>query len=165
MIAGTSPISPVVKLSQHFTLAEAIASSKAMKLKLDNSAPPAVVSTMKVTAAYMEIVRGILGAPISVNSWYRSELVNAAVGGKETSQHRKGEAVDFVCPSFGTPLAICRKLISMQSIIPYDQLILEHTWVHISFSVLAANPKRQVISLISGNRYAAGLTDMQGRPL
>ena len=161
----STSVSPVVKLSQHFTLAEAVASSKAMELKLDNSAPSTVIPILQVTAAYMEIIRGILGAPISINSWYRSALVNTAVGGKETSQHRRGEAVDFVCPSFGTPLAICRKLIAMQSIIPYDQLILEHTWVHVSFSVLAANPKRQVLSPISGGRYAAGLTDIQGRPL
>ncbi len=159
---STAPnTSPLIKLSQHFTLAEAVASSTAMSKGIDN----AIIPVMQVTAAYMEIIRGILDAPLSVSSWYRSAILNAAVGSKETSQHRRGEAVDFVCPSFGTPLAICKKLISMQSIIPYDQLILEHTWVHVSFSVLAANPKRQVLSLISGGRYAAGLTDIQGRPL
>lgn len=152
-------------LSEHFTLEEATHSDTAIARSINNSAPPELISILRITAAYMEVVRGILGSPITINSFYRSVALNAALGSKETSQHRKGEAVDFVCPAFGTPLAICKRLMALQSIIPYDQLILEHTWVHISFAVNGIKPKRQVISLLDSGSYATGLTDKKGNPL
>jgi len=94
---------------------------------------------MEKTAAHMERVRAALGnKSIHVNSFYRSPAVNAAVGSKSTSQHLLGEAVDFICPAFGTPVEICRKLIELHDLIRFDQLILEHSWVHISFTVTLA---------------------------
>lgn len=152
-------------LSEHFTIGEATLSATADQLKVRNYPDTNQFNNMRVTAAYMEIVRGILGTPISINSWFRCLEVNRALKSKDTSQHRTGEAVDFVSPGFGSPLAICKKLISMQSILPYDQLILEHTWVHISFSVISAKPKRQVLSLLDSGNYSVGLTDKKGKPL
>ncbi len=157
-----------LKLSEHFSIAEAIASAKATELKILNTPSAQDLEVMRITAAYMEVVRAVLNAPIKVNSWYRSPRVNAAVGSAETSQHRKGEAVDFVCSGFGTPLQIIKQLLAAAPFIPFDQLIYEHTWVHISFSILECRPKKQVLTLIktaSGNRYASGITDTKGNPL
>ena len=39
------------------------------------------------------------GSPIIVNSGYRSQTVNKAVGGVPTSQHRRGEAADITAGS------------------------------------------------------------------
>jgi len=80
----------------------------------------------------MEGVRTLLGAPIIISSGYRSPEVNKAVGGAKNSQHTKGEAVDFICPGYGSPLKICKAIAA--SGIKFDQLIQEGTWVHISFS-------------------------------
>lgn len=153
------------KLSQHFSLKEAIKSEKAVALKVHNIPNVATFNVMEKTAACMERVRAALdNKAIKVNSWYRGPEVNAAVGSKSTSQHLKGEAVDFVCPAFGTPLEICRKLIELKDLIRYDQLILEHSWVHISFAITSRNSRSQVLSLLATGGYSTGLTDKLGKP-
>ena len=150
-------------LSPHFTYNEAIASSTAKQKNLDNSPGTDELFAMFYTASKMEQVRRILGdKAIRINSWYRSPNLNAAVGGSKTSQHMKGEAVDFTCPSAGTPVDICKKLIS--SGISFDQLIYEHSWVHISFKNPDGQNRKQVITLVNG-KYVSGITDKQGKEL
>lgn len=155
-----------MKLSDHFSIAEAVYSSTAEIKKLDNTPTAFVIQVMKQAAFSLERVRAALGNnPLHINSWYRAAEVNAAVGSKSTSQHIRGEAIDFICPQFGTPLEICKKLIELKDLIRYDQLILEHSWVHISFAITSVNPRGQVLSLLATGSYAAGLTDKQGIPL
>lgn len=153
-----------MQLSPHFSLYEATHSGKAAALNIINVAPTSVTVTMRQTAMEMEIVRAVLGCAIGISSWYRCPELNAAVGSKPTSQHILGEAVDFVSPVFGTPLKICRTIIENQDQIPFDQLILEHNWVHISFAIHSGNPRGQVLSLLSNGGYAQGLTDIKGTP-
>jgi hypothetical protein len=154
-----------LKLSKNFSLAEAVRSDTAERLHIINKPLGTVLNTMIQTALYMEEVRNILGAnPIHINSWYRCIELNRAIGSKDTSQHRVGEAVDFVCPNFGTPLDICKEIIKHKDTIPFDQLIIEHSWVHISFSILNRKPRNQVISLLNTGRYAVGLTNAKGVP-
>lgn len=156
---------PVINyLSDHFTLEEATASETAARDGLDNQPAPEVLEVMYKTAVKMEKVRNLLGdLPIHINSFYRSPAVNEAVGSKPSSQHTKGEAVDFICPTFGTPLDICKILIANKDLIGFDQLILEHTWVHISFAILSGKPRSQVLSLLTGGKYSVGLTDKSGK--
>ena len=151
-------------LSPHFSLAEAIHSETAARKGIDNTPREVDIFTMRNTAERMEQVRILLGVPITVSSWYRSPEVNAAIGSKSTSQHIKGEAVDFIAPSFGDPVTICKKLIPFIESLRIDQLILEHTWVHISFAISTGKPRGQVLSLITGNHYANGLTNRYGVP-
>lgn len=161
-----NPIIPELKLSEHFTIAEAVYSDKAIELGIKNNPSKDVLWVMEKTANSMERVRAALGNnSIKVNSFYRSPAVNAAVGSKSTSQHLLGEAVDFICPAFGTPVEICRKLISLHELIRFDQLILEHSWVHISFAIASGANRNQVISLLSTGGYANGLTDKNGAKL
>lgn len=122
----------MMQLSEHFTLAEGIFSSTALRLELDNMPSEQVLENMKSTANRMELVRKLLGAPLRVDSWYRSEELNAAVGGSEHSAHTQGWAVDFVCPDFGPPEQIVRAID--QARLLFDQCIQEGTWVHLSFA-------------------------------
>jgi len=151
-----------IELSAHFTLEEATISGTASRLGIDNSSPsPQVITAASRTAVWMEQVRDILHNPIIVNSWIRCPQLNRALGSKDSSQHILGEAVDFICPKFGTPAAICHELLS--SGIEFDQLILEHTWVHISWnSIPGARQRKQVLSLLSNGSYTSGLTDSKG---
>jgi len=71
--------------------------------------------------------------------------LNAFIQGKnkttKISQPEKAEAIDFICPVFGTPEDIVRA-IAVSGII-FDQLIMEGKWVHISF--VLHSPRRELL--------------------
>jgi zinc D-Ala-D-Ala carboxypeptidase len=120
-------------LSAHFSLEEALVSQTAARLGIENDPPLDVVRNMKRAALGMELVRQILGQPIHVNSWYRSPELNKAVGGSPTSDHITGFAIDFTCPTYGTPEEIVRTIV--KSTVDFKQVIYEfNSWVHISFN-------------------------------
>jgi hypothetical protein len=151
-------------LTEHFYLTEVTDSIIAERNNIDNSLPADLMTTAYKTAVGMEKVRACLGnKAISVSSWYRCLQLNRILRSKDTSQHRKAEAVDFICPAYGTPADIVKKLAENKDLIRFDQLILEHTWVHISWN---SNPsgvqKGEVLSLLSNGGYAIGITDKFG---
>lgn len=152
------------KLTDHFYLSEVTKSSVASRLGIPNTLPNELSGAVYRTAIQMEKVRAVLGnVPVTIDSWYRSLPLNRALKSKDTSQHTKGEAVDFICPTFGTPLAIAKKLLANKDLIRYDQLILEHTWIHISWNSIPSSVQRgEVLSLLSTGGYAIGLTDSNG---
>jgi hypothetical protein len=158
-----------MNLSEHFTTDEAVDSPTARAHGVMNLIPAGeegdrIFAVMEKTAAKMELVRALLNHPIHVNSWYRCPKLNKLVGSADTSDHLKGAAVDFTCSSFGTPLEICKKLIQYQDTLGFKQLILEHTWVHISFDPDPNVVSRlQVLSLLNSGSYAVGLTDPSGK--
>jgi hypothetical protein len=123
-----------MNLSTHFTLAEFCVSDTAARAGICNDPPDAVIAALTRTAQGLEAVRVRLGfAPIIVTSGYRSIPLNRLVRSKDSSQHIKGQACDFICPRFGTPTEIAAAL--RDSGIEYDQLIIEFSrWVHISFA-------------------------------
>lgn len=154
------------KISKYFTLGEAKTSEKAVEKGIDNTIPKLIIPVVFTTGAKMDRVREFLAKPIHVNSWYRCLELNRLLGSKDTSQHVKGEAVDFICPAFGTPLQIARALVPVLSELEIDQLILEHTWIHTSFCANPSNkPRNHVLSLLADGSYASGLTDKQGNKL
>ncbi len=155
-----------MQLSPHFSLEEAVLSQEAERRGINNTPTSDTIVVMKLTALRLELVRDTLGAvPLHINSWYRCVSLNNALGSKLTSQHIVGEAVDFVAPKFGTPLQICQKLADHIDALSIDQLILEHSWVHVSFnSSPDRNPRKQILSLLSSGGYAVGLTDKFGKP-
>jgi hypothetical protein len=147
------------RLSTNFTFDEAVYSRIGNKLHLSNVPSPAEFETMKKAAVGMERVRALLGNKvISVSSWYRGHAVNLAVGSKESSQHRIGEAIDFNCFSFGSPLEVCTLIAANADLIRFDQLILENGWIHISFAVISKpEPRKQVLTITPDGKAHAGL--------
>jgi hypothetical protein len=140
------------QLTPHFAVEEL---SCTQLREFDNTPPPEVVGTLRMTAARMERVRRLLGdRVISVSSGYRCRALNRAVGGARTSAHLTGEAVDFNCYGFGDPLAVCRALTA--SDLAFDQMIEEGTWVHISFD---PRMRRQVLTRRDGGGYGLGLPE------
>ena len=73
------------------------------------------------------------GGPITVNSGYRCDKLNAAVGGVPTSQHRLGEAADITAGSSLKNKELFEKV--RYSNIQFDQLIDEcgYAWIHVSY--------------------------------
>lgn len=142
------------KLSEHFSWAEA---SITTHRNIDNTIPENLKDNIINTAAKMELVRGILATPILVSSWYRCFELNAAIGSNNaTSAHPKGTAVDFISPAFGEPRVIVAKLMQHIKELQYDQLIFEHTWVHIGWDP-SGKYRSQVLTLNHDGTYSNGL--------
>lgn len=143
----------MTELTRHFSLQEATRSDTARRLGLSNDPSPAELERITETAYCMEQVRQVLGNnPVIVSSWYRSEAVNKAVGGVPNSAHRRGDAVDFSCPRFGSVTDVCKAIV--ESDLNFDQIIWEYgRWVHISFD---PRMRRQVLRA-TGSGYAVGL--------
>lgn len=141
------------QLSEHFTLAEAVASSTATRMGIDNSPTAQQIVAMRASAAGMEQVRTVLAAAIHVDSWLRVEALERALTVADyrawcarhehpvtpaswneyfaRKGHPKGYAVDFICPAFGAPAQIVAAI--RKAGIRVDQCIEEGSWVHISF--------------------------------
>ena len=146
-----------MQLSPHFHLSEFTVSQEAARRGIDNTPPPAVIERLRQTAGHLELVRTILGGhPIILTSGFRCDELNAVIGGSPTSAHPRGDAADFICPRFGSPLAICRAL-AIQDDLPFDQLIEEGTWVHLGFAAEGRRPRRQVLTKRPGSGYQTGL--------
>lgn len=143
-------------LSEHFTLSEVTNSETAARKGIDNTPPSSLNNTLAKTATGLEKVRALLGnVPIHINSWYRCPELNAAIGSTNHSQHLLGEAVDFICPAYGTPFEVCEKILANANLIRYDQLIFEYGWVHISWG---AKERRQALTLGKHGTYIQGIS-------
>ena len=122
------------KLSEHFTFGEFTTSQTATRLGIDNYPSEEIVTNMKnLCLNIMEPIRTQFGI-IIVSSGYRSVELNKAIGGSETSQHTKGEAVDFISTRFTT-----REIfdwVILDSGLDFDQIIWEFggKWIHISYT-------------------------------
>ena len=115
-------------LTEHFTLEELTHTDHR---ELDNNPSEYEKANLMRLAEFLELVKKTLdGKPIMVNSAYRSEAVNNAVGSKNTSQHRLGCAADLRVPGM-TPDEVVKAIIA--SDLKYDQIIREFDrWTHIS---------------------------------
>lgn len=118
-------------ISKNFSYSEFTHSDEAVKNGIKNYIPSADVRDAIYWLVWdvLQPLRDYLGASLIVNSGYRSEQLNTLLGGAKTSQHRKGEAADIRSPFF-SPLEIARAIIFLQ--LPFDQLILYPTFVHVS---------------------------------
>ena len=89
------------------------------------------VANLTRLANFLEQLKVVLGGkPIMVNSAFRSEAVNAAVGSKNTSDHRRGCAADIRVPGM-TPDEVVKAIIG--SGLAYQQVIREFDrWTHIA---------------------------------
>lgn len=89
------------------------------------------VANLTRLANFLEEVKKVLGGkPIMVNSAFRSEAVNAAVGSKNTSDHRRGCAADIRVPGMA-PDEVVKTIIG--SGMAFQQVIREFDrWTHIA---------------------------------
>lgn len=154
-------------ISKHFSYDEVTITSHK---EIPNTPSLVVLDTIVQTAQHMEAIREYLGFPVIVSSWYRSPPLCVAIGSKATSQHTRGEAVDWTCPGYGSPLDIARVLSIPKNLKRFgiDQLILEQrgdtAWLHTSFAISPARvPRYQVLTLLASGGYATGLTDIYGK--
>jgi hypothetical protein len=127
----------MVRLSENFTLQEFTKSQTAERRGIDNTPVEGHLENAKALFEnVVQPVRDNFGVTV-INSGYRSGDLNYAIGGSNTSQHCKGQAVDIECP--GTPNYDVAKWI--EDNLDFDQLILEFYtpgipdsgWIHVSY--------------------------------
>ena len=131
-----------MKLSPHFSLVEMTKSQTALRLGLDNNPDPSKVALLRTLCEQvLEPVRRNFDRPVIINSGYRAEAVNKAIGSTPTSQHCKAQAADIEIPGIDN-----LELYRWASGLDYDQLILEYYtgepqsgWVHVSYVSPDAN--------------------------
>ena len=113
-----------IRLTEHFSLSEFTRSATADRHGIDNTP-----DTWQVT----NLLRRRFG-PIHISSGFRTEQLNALVGGVGNSQHMLGEAADIRIPDEKTGHDYYQFIRTRCN---YDQLLLEHnrwgaTWLHVS---------------------------------
>jgi zinc D-Ala-D-Ala carboxypeptidase len=85
-----------MQLSKHFKLEEMTKSMTATRKGIDNSPGAGDIKNLEnVCYEILEPCRAHFDKAITVTSGYRSEALCEAIGSKKTSQHAKGQAVDF----------------------------------------------------------------------
>ncbi len=140
------------KLSEHFSLAEMCKTSA----NLDNVPNEAQVENLKRLCGWLEMLRsewnkryGEGNNPIFINSGFRSEAVNKAVGGVKGSNHLSGCAADIRVAGIEQLVRYATILldISDESKEDFDELLLERSpkgnyWLH--FAVRPSGNRRKV---------------------
>ena len=142
-----------MNFSPHFTLEELTFTDHR---EFDNTPNDQELANLVRLAEFLEQVKTLLGGkPIMINSAFRSEEVNRAVGSKDTSQHRRGCAADIRVPDM-TPDEVVTAI--MGSGLPYDQVIREFDrWTHVSIPNTEDSAPRSMALIIdkSGTRQYA----------
>ena len=139
-----------INLSEHFSLAELTKTNTKMK-NLPNEAQ---VENLKRLCGWLEMLRMKRNEPIIINSGYRSETVNKAVGGAPNSNHLTGCAVDIHVTGMEQLIRYAAILldISNERHEDFDELLLERSprgtyWLH--FAVRPSGNRRR-INIIKG---------------
>ena len=143
-------INKQARLSEHFGLAELTKTS----VNIENVPSEAQVENLKRVCRWLERLRkrwndkyGDGDDPIIINSGFRSEAVNKAVGGVPTSNHLTGCAVDIRCIGIEQALRYAAILldISDMSREDFDELLIEQkrsvVWIH--FAVRPSGNRRR----------------------
>ena len=128
----------MIKISKHVSYKEATRSITAKRLGIDNAPTGEHANNMIILAENIfEPLRSHVGKPICINSMYRSEALNKAVGGSMTSQHCKGQAMD-IDDKYGH--ATNADMFNyIKNNLDFDQMIWEFgdgenpDWVHVSY--------------------------------
>ena len=126
------------RISKHISYREATKSNTALRLGLENTPSPYQLSNMGVIADNIfEPLRKWVGGPIKINSFFRSEDLNKAIGGSSKSQHCDGCALD-IDDTFGHKTN-AQMFYYIKDNLDFDQLIWEFgddsnpAWVHVSY--------------------------------
>lgn len=135
---------------KYFTMKELTRSETAVEHNIDNTPTDEAERWLeRLVDNILDPLREAYGDPIRVNSGYRCEELNAAVGGSDRSEHKFGMAADITAIETNRKKRkeknkrIFEMCISLG--LPYHQLIDESgfSWIHVSF-----NPSAKVQRIV-----------------
>ena len=138
-------------ISKHISWHEGTYSRTGERRDLDNTPNEEQLKCMKEVAENLfEPLREWVGGPIKINSFFRGEPVNTAIGGSKYSQHMKGQAIDIDDTFRHKTNAEMYHYIKDN--LDFDQMIWEFgddknpNWVHISWVSHRPNRKKLTIA-------------------
>lgn len=136
-----------MKISDHISYTEAIKSNTATRRGIDNTPGDYEITNMVgIAENIFEPLRKWVGGPIKINSMFRCEELNTAIGGSSRSQHCQGRAID-VDDTFGNKTN-AEMFNYIKENLNFDQLIWEFgddanpDWVHVSYISKEENRNR-----------------------
>jgi len=139
------------KISKHISWHEGTYSRTGERRDLDNTPNEDQLKCMKEVAENLfEPLREWVGGPIKINSFFRGEPVNSAIGGSRKSQHMKGQAID-IDDTFGHKTN-AEMYHYIKNNLDFDQMIWEFgtdknpNWLHISWVSHRPNRKKLTIA-------------------
>lgn len=118
-----------------FKISELLYSNKAKQLNIDNTPNiQALDCLLDIIYYVLNPARKHFNVPFNITSGFRCPELNKKVGGKDNSQHLKGQAADFVVNII--PLHDVFEWIKNN--LEYDQLLFERNskgdvWIHVSY--------------------------------
>ena len=139
------------KISNHISYKEGTYSRTAERRDLDNTPNADQLKCMQEIAENVfEPLRAYVGGPVKINSFFRGEPVNTAIGGSKSSQHMKGQAMD-IDDTFGR-MTNAEMYYFIKDHLDFDQMIWEFgddnnpNWVHVSYVSHRPNRKKLTIA-------------------
>ena len=125
-------------ISNHINYFEATNSPTATAKGIKNDPNIDQLKAMRLVAVKcFEPLRMWANVPLSINSFFRGEALNKAIGGAASSQHCKGEAIDIDGKG---KISNAKIFHFLKENVEFDQMINEFpvngepAWVHISYS-------------------------------
>lgn len=123
------------QLTEHFLLSEFTKSSTARRLNIANIPSKEIVENLKYGCVHiLEPLRSKVGIPIRINSGYRCERLNRAVGGVSNSYHLQGCAADIHLDSNNDAELLFQALKKIDAV---DVCLFEHAatsiWLHVQW--------------------------------
>ena len=136
-----------MRISKHISYKEATQSQTAARKGISNDPDAYQLQNMQLLAEKVfEPLREHFGVPIAINSFFRSQKLNKAIGGASGSQHTQGRAIDIDDTLGGVSNKQMFEYIKNH--LDFDQLIWEFgdnnnpAWVHISYVSPTENRNR-----------------------
>lgn len=142
---------PIGSLSPRLTLAEFVSTSHREFLEEQANPPMEVLVYARRWAEDIWEPVSFIWGRTHLNSGYRCDGLNRAVGGSPNSAHRFGRAGD--CLPLDADLAGAMALL-VGSDIAFDKAIYElGRWIHIQIPTRGAEPRRHALMTFDGKFY------------
>jgi hypothetical protein len=143
-----------MQLSKNLSLAEVLRSESAKRNGISNTPTKEHLDNLtSIALNVFQPIRDHFLVPIHISSGYRSLALNKAVGGSNTSQHSKGQALDIDMD--GTKITNKQIFDFIKDNIEFDQLIWEFgtdknpDWVHVSYA--KGKNRKQILKAVRRN--------------
>lgn len=136
-------------ISKYITYQEATTSQTAVRKGIKNEPCDNELLAMQLVGIRVfDVIREHFKTPLRVSSFYRSPILNKAVGGAPFSQHVKGQAIDIQ----GTGKVTNKMIFDfIKENLDFDQVLAEYpkngviSWVHVSYVSKEKNRKQSLV--------------------